>query len=192
MNKKITVLTSLLIAVAITSFSVCKTYAKFTEDFDATSSDANIAKWDVTLLNEKDTDSNKYTFDLLENATNASLTAGENTKLLAPGSKGSFTIKVQNSSDVNATVSVELSNLTGNVPLKFSTKDGDYGTLDELNTTLESNKEVINGGGATEDITIYWAWAWTEDDETDLASKDTYKTVTVDATVTVSQVNPTA
>lgn len=200
MNKKFTVLVGLLVAVVVTSYSVCGTYAKYTEEFNGTSSNASIAKWAVSLDGQQ-ANSNDFTFDLMDNSSNNSLSDGASTKLLAPGSTGSFKIKVINQGDVNANVAVtfSLDPSSAAIPLTFSNSEtGTYGDINSVNIPDTANNTVAgvttaNANGGEKEITVYWKWDFdanttnaTGKDDTTLG-KEAGKVI-VKANVTVSQV----
>lgn len=198
MNKKFTVLVGLLMAVAVTGYSVSGTYAKYTEDFNGTSSSAQVAKWDVKLSQGSTDLSNTFNFDLMETSSNSSLAESATTKLLAPGSKGHFTIKVANKSDVNAviTATFSLDASSAEVPLTFSSEEnGAYGAIDTVNITSENitGKTTTNANGGESEITIYWKWDFDANTTNAAGGKDDTAlgkeagTVIVKANVTVSQ-----
>lgn len=194
MNKKFTVLVGLLVAVVVTSYSVCGTYAKYTEDFEGTSSNAAIAKWDIKAINADDTvaTTNDFTFNLLETSTNASLKEGTDTKLLAPGSKGTLKIKLRNDSDVKAEYTVKFDKTGITVPLKFKVNGAsDYSELTDITTAVAMNDNE------TTEIVVDWEWPYeVGDDDVTKATNNAADTtigknpsaVSLKATVTVSQV----
>lgn len=185
MNKKFTVLVGLLVAVVVTSYSVCGTYAKYTEDFEGTSSEATIATWDVSVNDSAD---NTFEFNLFDAIKKNNSLKDPDAELLAPGSEGSFEIKIANNSDVK--VEATVSNFTieadgvDSLPFKFkATKDGDYADLSSLNI-----KKAINDEGI---IRIYYQWPYSVSEDQDEADTELGKTggnITITANVTVSQV----
>ncbi len=217
MKKKMTILAVLVAAVVITGYSVAGTYAKYTEEFSSETSTANVAKWAFTI-NDTDTKSNKeFKLDLFANATNTSLTTeaaqnnseGEQPKIIAPGSKGSATIKVQNNSEVKAKLAIDLSSDSGTatgIPLEYKVKVGEnYVSLDDakdLSTAdwsefLSSHGESLSLNNNSSDVTITIEWEWPEDDKNDgktdtpigenSAKAGDHTTVVVTANVTATQ-----
>ncbi len=217
MNKKFTVLIGLLMAVAITSYSVSGTYAKFTEDFNASSS-ADIAIWDIQFVDGEGNASKEFVFDLFKtvkddagtliNTTHSSTTTeGEGdaavtttteTNVIAPGTSGSFTIKIKNNSDVKAKVdNITLSDDSGDINIQYSLGDGNWASdLSELD--MSAYKTVMNTNGATVEIPVYWKWAYETGETADAIktndAKDTSvagTSIKVDATITVIQAKTT-
>ncbi len=199
MSKKFTVLVGLLMAVAVTGYSVSGTYAKYTEDFSAAQTSANVAKWEIKFLDDKDAETDTFSFDLFANATNGSLKSTVNgadqaVKTIAPGSTGSFTIKLRNNSDVNAEYTAEFTVGGANVPLQFKVSGVDADWTDDLSNITTA---VAMTEGSDAEITVEWQWPYEKgadateketNNEADTTLGKDHGTVTVDATVTVSQV----
>ncbi len=204
MNKKFTVLVGLLMAVAVTGYSVSGTYAKYTEDFAGATSTATVAKWDVTVgdLSSADNGADQtFTFDLFKNAkaSNKSLIDGVADNMIAPGSSGAFTIKIKNSSDVKVAVSVDFTeNNTAGVPLEYRVAGGTWSSsLTDVAATAITD-DALNADGEYE-VKVEWRWDYDANTTNTTGGKDdttigkdsaaaNRTTVTVDATVTVSQV----
>lgn len=213
MNKKFTVLVGLLMAVAVTGYSVSGTYAKYTEDFNASSS-ADIAIWDIQFLG-KDGYSEEFAFDLFETVTDdantlintehtSSTTEGEgddavttttSTKVIAPGTSGSFTIKIKNNSDVKAKVkSITLTDDSGTgVNIQYSL-DGTTWSSNLADLDMDSYLQVMNTQGAEVTIPVQWRWAYeTGSDDATIKSNDDLDTkaaggkITATASITVIQ-----
>lgn len=210
MNKKFTVLVGLLMAVAVTGYSVSGTYAKYTEDFNASSS-ADIAVWDIQFLDKENNASNDFAFDLFETVTDDaktlintenSTTEGEGDaavtttkKIIAPGTSGSFTIKIKNNSDVKAKVqSITLSDNSGTaVNIQYSL-NGTVWSDNLADLDMTAYKTVMNTKGATIEIPVQWRWAYETGSDADAIkandAKDTAaegKSITATATITVIQ-----
>lgn len=213
-NKKFTVLVGLLMAVAVTGYSVSGTYAKYTEDFSSVTNTATIAKWAVKV-NEQADSTQKFDFDLFgAGETGKDAITGNYTRALYPGLSGSATITVENSGDVAATVLPEFTVVDGfagttgattGVPLTYTVKIGstaiatdvtDLAAVDfTTNNTAIANDDTLltaNANGGQVVITIEWEWDSTGNDDADTAigkaaAADVNKTVVVTADVTVSQ-----
>ena len=183
-NKMMRIASVLLVAVLLSTCAISGTFAKFTSDFTGTAN-ARVAKWDVEVANSAET----FTFDLYstlmddnqtDNETNVDLDASK--KLIAPGTSGSFSIVVENNSEVNAKYSTQFVFKVGGVvtdladlPFEFTPAD-DEGNLD------------MNGG--TKTITVNWVWEFKETDAANTADMNLQgKTITVEAVVTVEQVD---
>lgn len=196
--KKMSIFALLLAAVLVTSYSVSGTYAKYTSTFEGTTDSARVAQW-AFAINE-DAVTNSFTFDLFNTVNDtdgnaeADVKVGTNETIIAPGTQGSFEIKLANNSEVNAkyTVDYTVTN-TANIPVEFSI-DGTTWTTDLADVVAtEINKD---GGQAT--INIQWRWAFegtnstnyttsqTDATDTTLGSKGT-DTISVKADITVTQ-----
>lgn len=198
-KNKVLLLGIITVFVAIFSLTlVSGTWAKYTSTVSGTDT-AKVAKWawkvhdaDLTL----GTTTGSFEFKLFDTVldtangnTDTDVKTGTGTPIIAPGTKGSFELEVTNASEVNGTLKVELEQRDATVPLKFSTNGTDYVSLAELNTSLES---TAFGFDATETITIYWMWAFEGaegTDATDTTLGIAGATVTVNATLTFTQVD---
>lgn len=198
-KNKVLLLGIITVFVAIFSLTlVSGTWAKYTSTVSGTDT-AKVAKW-AWKVNDADltlgTTTGSFEFKLFDTVldtaignTDTDVKPGTGTPIIAPGTKGSFELKVTNASEVNGTLKVELAQSGATVPLKFSTNGTDYVSLAELNTSLES---TAVGFDATETITIYWMWAFEGaegTDATDTTLGIAGETVTVNATLTFTQVD---
>lgn len=184
-----------IIAVALVS----GTYAKYTST--ATGSDtATVAKWSIIVgEGEKEVDiaSNKtVTFNLFNTLTNESNVAKTDGTLIAPGTTGSFDLKINNASQVTAeyAISFKVEDNNAGIPLEFKVGDGNWtkGSIPAVDTTkLEMNKDNT--------VTVSWRWVYEveSDDANVIADADTADTklgvstpsITVTATITATQVD---
>lgn len=191
--KKISMVALLLVTVIVTSYSVSGTYAKYTSTYTGTDS-ARVAKWAFSI-NDTEMTTNEFTFDLFntvkdtDNSTETDITDSTGT-IIAPGTQGSFDIKLANNSEVNAKYSIDYSvEKTASIPVEFSndgiTWESDINELDVADTNINMN-------GAEDTKTIYWRWTFERTDEdaadTALGSLGT-DTVTVKAIVTATQID---
>ena len=137
---------------------------------------------------------------------------------IAPGDSGSFTIKLENNSDVPATVAIDLYNArvgTGDVDSAYSAlnqaqnqirfyKDDAYTEEIAINEsaansdlTLADLKGTVNAVG-TYEVTVYWKWiSSTDTKEVDGATVNVDniiagKTIKLDFSATLKQVKPVA
>jgi len=229
MNKKITVLGGLLMAVVMTAYSVSGTYAKYTSTFTGSDS-ARVAKWAFKIGDITDTSAENagttFTFDLFKTindtkdgnketdvkdgqANLAEGATGEN--IIAPGTQGSFTVALQNLSEVTAKYSLELTETNaGNVPIEYSIDNGATWIIatevDGVRTiafTGITDETLIMNAGADTTKTIQWRWAFEGKDSENYTTGDNAQTdatdttlgiggtatVTVDAKVIVTQVD---
>lgn len=163
---KITIL--LLMLCLISTAMVSGTFAKYTSEYVGADT-ALIAKWDVTVsdgTNEFYVYPEEAELDLFKHAydTNILSTAGES-KIIAPGVGGEFTLKVENKGDVAAKMTFDVG-LGGNgmtAPIEYKLKDvegqtwGDLVALKAALNELEKMKNVAPGTGSAEQI-VEWRW----------------------------------
>ena len=206
-TKKIATLL-LLVIVAVGSYFVAGTYAKYTSEI-AGSDDASVAKWaweinGDTFESASDV-TNGYTFDLFDTIKEADLSADEtdvDTDLIAPGTGGSFDIEIINNSEVNATYAIAFTETnTSGIPIEYSTDGGSTWVSSVSSVNAAATNIAMNGGSDT--VTVQWRWAFTgaqssnytstQTDATDtdlgFAANTSAPNVEVTATVTVTQVD---
>lgn len=181
---------------------VAGTYAKYTSKVSGEST-ATVAKWSIKVNNnELAVGNSTVTFNLFETINDTGNTAQETdvkAGLIAPGTAGSFNLKVKNESEVTAKYSIDfvLTN-TSNIPIEFST-DGTTWT-----NSITAPAEKLLAVGAPEDtITVQWRWGFegtdsvnyktTQNDVTDTTLGTFAQTapakVTVTTTLTATQVD---
>lgn len=120
MNKKLTILGTLLMAVAVTGYSVSGTYARYTDSVYETS-EARVAKFNVSK--------GEHTFELFN------LKNGDNETLVAPGYSGYGLVEVNAETegyDVETTFELLTEDYTdtdNNVTKKSKTIGGEYDPL---------------------------------------------------------------
>ena len=196
-NVMMRVASALLVAVLMTTCAISGTFAKYTTTVSSSDS-ARVAKWEFTIDGAALEDN--FTFDLAETWTdyNGSAEVDVASKLLAPGTKGSFDIALKNLSEVNAKYTLTLTESIANLPAAVDEADFpvEY-SLDETVwskdiTTLTLN-EVAIAMNESKPITVYWRWAFLETDEanaidTALGVAGNVE-VTVTAKITVNQVD---
>ena len=198
--KKIVVL--LLVAfVAVGSYFVAGTYAKYTSDIAGTAT-GTVAKWAWTINTdtfESTSDvSNGFTFDLFGTIKEADTTTAETdvaSAKIAPGTGGQVAISINNRSEVNAEYSIAFTETnTSNVPIEYSLDGTNWtSTVSSLDTT--SSPTAINMNTTDNTTKVYWRWVFgdptnnTTDTALGFAANTTAPTVTLTATVTVSQVD---
>jgi len=162
---KITIL--LLMLCLISTAMLSGTFAKYTSEY-AGADTALIAKWDISVSDGETYLSPEETvdLDLFKHAydTNILSTAGES-KIIAPGVGGEFTLKVENKGDVAAemTFDFDVSGDASNAPIEYKLKDvegqtwGDLVALKAALNELEKMKNVAPGTGSAEQI-VEWRW----------------------------------
>ena len=182
-NKKVYILLLLLLTIGVTSLCLKDTYAKYTSSISKNSI-VSIAKWNF----KKDNNQN-ININLKENYDESTLISTRNqdgfeTKIIAPGTEGSFDIKLVNTSEVGAdfTVSIDkINKLPENI--KFY-KDENYQTelipgTSKITGSLKANdKEGLS-------IKIYWKWAY----ETGTNNNEVYSGDAIDTALENSDIN---
>lgn len=183
-NRMMRLASVLLVLCLLTTSVISGTFAKYTSSNTATAT-ATVAKWDVKLDDKAFTDS--ITFDFTEAWTDSDGSAETDvvSKKLAPGTKGSFDLKVTNSSEVNAQFKIDfdLTALAG-LPLEFTYKVGEE--------TYTDNSFVAIAMNETKTVTVTWEWPFYEDATQDTADTTlgiTAATFNITAAVTVEQVD---
>ncbi len=203
-NAKMTIVAVLVALVAVTTYSVGGTYAKYTDTFEGTSDTARVAKWAFELTNKEDSTTKlgkTFTFDLFQALKEADGTTAETdvktAGLVAPGTGGKVELDLFNDSEVNAQYKVEYTvTNAGGIPVEFLV-NGNWVTALPNNTDAAF---VAINSGATETVTIQWRWAFegkdsenytatqTDDSDTLLGTAGT-DTIKVEAKVIVEQVD---
>jgi len=175
--KKMSLLTALIAAVAVTAYSVSGTYAKYTSTFTGSDS-ARVAQWAFQFKEDGKEASNNFTFDLfntINDTTDGSAETDVMNKtadgktVIAPGTKGSFSIDIMNNSEVTANYDIAFADSTNasNIPVEFKVTTGavvsDWMSFDELKAyklSGETDKRVTldMNDGSTSKITVEWKW----------------------------------
>ena len=195
----------LLVVVLLTTSIISGTLAKYTSSVEA-SAIATVAKWDIKVNNSKISVSNpNITFDLFDTVKDSNGVGDESnvvSKKIAPGTSGSFAFKIENFSEVNAQYTVALTEENDlDVPLQYSIDGGNTwsDSIGELATTNITNQSIdITNSEST--VTVYWRWMFdgstngahisqSDESDTSLGTMDTAPTVTITATITVTQVD---
>ena len=194
----------LVAVLAVTMmFTMCfvgGTFAKYTSSGTGTDS-AKVAKWDIRVNGANITVSDTFTFDLFNTVNDTTDNNAETDMapnggtIIAPGTTGKFTIKLQNLSEVNAQYSTEYT-VTSNVssiPVQYSL-DG-YNWTTEISTMNRTNCTI--GLGTEGEVTVYWKWDFSTDNAADaydtllgtMAAGETVPVIYVSAKVTATQVD---
>ena len=178
------------------------TLAKYTSSSNG-SATATVAKWSVEVNSTDIAKNNTVTFDLFDtvkeedtNTTEENVSAGK----IAPGTGGSFELKIDNKSEVDAKYSIALTETnTSNVPIQYSTDKTTWAdSLDAINTA-QTDVDIAKETG-TKTVTVYWRWMFegtsngahsgqTDTADTGLGTADTRPTVQIAASFTATQVD---
>ena len=185
---------ALMMACLLTTCVISGTFAKFTSQASG-STTVKVATWD---FNFEDSQSTQKTF-AVDLAATTELDGGAdeqvdttNEGILAPGTKGSFSISLENKSQVSASYAVSFEYEDASkapTNLKFcATENGTYSTLADLNGAFaaveEENRTLAHTNG-TDTITVYWKWEFTNTDETSYAGNE----IVINATIDLTQVD---
>lgn len=147
------------IAMAVCLIMSCAVFgsvAKYTSSKSAESNPGVVAKWSFNV-NDKNIAKEDFTITPFDAITDENVVANK----LAPGTAGSFEIKLENTSDVTAAYEVNMTANEDGVPLKWClTEDGQY--VDDI-AELNYEGELAIGAAASS-VTVYWQWAFDGDD----------------------------
>jgi len=164
---------TLLFILTIASFAfICGTFARYSS-VTAGKSTITAAKWSILVNNVDITKSGNenFEFDLFD-------------ELIAPGSSGQYSFDIYNDSDVNAKYTIEfIETNVSNIPIQYSLDGIAWAdSMESLNKSSISNVSLIMQTNSSK--TLYWRWL--EDSENSFLESTS---ITVSATVTVTQVN---
>jgi len=187
-KKKCIAVLVLLLLVGLSGTYLAETYAKYISKIES-SGTATVAKWNFVTDNEQST----FTVNLAETYDESTLVAG----VIAPGTSGSFGFELKNTSDVAVEWEIaleDIANLPTNVKL-YSDEDMQNPLVpgtDTITGTLKANE--------TNSLkpTIYWAWEYETiaegsseaGDLADTTAGETGATLTINATITGTQMEP--
>lgn len=186
----------ILLISMIAMILVSGTYAKYTSSAKGTAT-ATVAKW---AFNVGDTDiatSETVTFDLFSTVKDEDGSVEEDVAagVVAPGTSGEFTLKLQNTSDVEAQYAIDYTvTNANNVPIQYSVNGGEWSP--DLADVVAGDATILDAGASADDITIQWRWVFNGVDADDtalgeLAREGSAPTVTVEANISANQyVNP--
>lgn len=179
----------LMLSCLLSTCVISGTFAKYTSTVSGTDT-ARIAKWSFELNDTSIT--NGFTFNLFNTINDTANDAKEEdvkADLIAPGTEGSFAIKLENLSEVDAVYSIDFTEtLTGaaDVPVNYSLDGTTWGSID----SLDKNQVDIAMETGAETITVYWQWAYEGDNAADTTlGLNGNVLVSVEAKVTVTQVD---
>lgn len=194
----------LLVAVLLSTCAIAGTYAKYVSTYTGDDT-ARVAVWAFEMDGEKIVQ-NKFDFNLFDTVTNVNgseetnVSEGTDETIIAPGTAGSFAIKLKNASEVTAKYKVTFTAENRNgIPIEYSLSNDQnatwYKDVSELNMDEYTQLDIDE---TADTITVYWRWTFANpqdgtDDETDdydttLGEGGTAE-VTVTATVNVEQID---
>ena len=193
-NKAMRLAAILLVCVLATTCVVGGTFAKYTSTATGSGS-ATVAKW-AFKANDTAIDltsAKTFTFNLFNTIKDSNGTDAEtdvSANKIAPGTSGSFALKLTNASEVTATYAIAFTGDLKSVPLQFSTDGSTWKTsLSDIDVAATN---IAIGADAT--VTVYWKWAFSTGDtgdaaDTALGTAASPAQPSVTATVTFTQVD---
>lgn len=211
-NRMMRLASILLVCVLLTTSVISGTYAKYisTASGDDT---ARVAKWSIEVNGTDIAVSNpEITFDLFNTVLDTvdgkkerNVLEGVSETIIAPGTKGSFELAIDNTSEVTAKYAIDFSVLSNskNIPIQYSINNTDW-SMDINNIDIAASDATqidMVDGKAT--VKVYWKWAFESDlvsaafqsDDKDTAlgiaaDDDTSApAITIQATITATQVD---
>lgn len=177
-----------LMCTLVTACFASSTFAKYTSQAEGKAT-ATVAKWDIEVtdvngiqkLGVDKVDNLAFNFaETWTNLVNAGTGDTVKTNLLAPGTQGSFDVKVTNKSDTAAQYTIKLAyDSTNEVTLPdtfvFSTDPTFEDPTKEITLTSDLQDVATGrleiGSSTAQDATqtIYWQWKFEKDDAADVA-----------------------
>ena len=199
-NKMMRIASVLLIAVLMTTCAISGTFAKYVTEVEAAAT-ATIAKWSITVQDQDVVvDNSTVEFELdatvteYDGSTEEDVAAG----LLAPGTAGSFSFTIANTSEVTAAYTITFeegfNTLPNGVteetfPVEYSVTGTDGWTTVLEDLEVSSDNLAMD---AEDTVVIYWRWAFLDTDEAnaiDTALGTAATEVTITASIIVEQVD---
>ncbi len=161
---------------------VASTMAKYTSTSSSNEATVEVAKWSVSVNDTAMTD--QFTLTLVPDKQNE-VSSGK----IAPGVNGSFTIEIDNASEVD--IGAVVTFVADNVPTNLTFSVGGTTLTAENGTYTAKTFTSIAKETGTDSVTVNWTWAYgtdKESDQDDIATGDYDMKVT--ATVVATQVDP--
>ena len=199
-NKMMRLASVLLVLTLLTTSVISGTFAKYTSTVTG-SATATVAKWSFEV---NDTEiaanpANTVIFNLFDTSTNFD-EAGNDvaTGKIAPGTKGSFNFKVENTSEVSAKYTITFTTTfpTGITSDRFKFYSDEAMTqeitLADGKYTAANAVEIEVGDSEADTVTVYWQWTFgddVDDSAIGIAAQNGTTVVTVTPTITVEQVD---
>lgn len=179
----------ILLITILALILVAGTYAKYTSSASGFDS-ARVAKWSFKVdgTDIAGTEEKEVAFNIFSTITNVDETEEKGVSvndgsIIAPGTRGSFKIALENASEVAAKYTVEYSvENTESIPLEYS-KDGT--TWNKDITSIKQDYTELAIGAKEDTATVYWRWAFTGNDESKDTTLGTEGTATVKVTAKI-------
>ena len=208
-NYTMRIAAGVMTAALLSTCAISSTFAKYTSESTGTAT-ARVAKWDI-LFGDETTMSETFTFDLYStlydttaNSAEADVKTGDDA-IIAPGTQGSFVVKITNNSEVTAKYTVSFAigytDDTANtetvksviIPLQFS-NDGSTNWTTDIATLNIADTAAVELGMTDSDksatCTDYWKWDYeNSNDANDTILGTAGAEIQITATVTATQVD---
>ena len=199
-NRMMRLASVLLVLTLLTTSVISGTFAKYTSTVTG-SATATVAKWSFEVNDTEiaTTTPATVTFNLFDTSTNFDEAGNDvvNGKI-APGTKGSFNFKVENTSEVSAKYTITFgatfpTGIDGNrfkfysdaaMTNEISVVDGKYAAANGV--------EIEVGDTEADTVTVYWQWTFgdnVDDSAIGIAARNGTTVVTVTPTIVVAQVD---
>ena len=198
----------LLLLVMLVLMLIVGTYAKYTTKVEGSDSSV-VAKWAWQIndsdVSKSDTEFAFNLFDTIKDTADGNNETDVKATKIAPGTKGSFEIKVENLSEVNAYYNLTLNETKGqdvsNAKIEYSIIGTDEATdwTTAINTFNLTNT-LLNMETGSKTLTVYWRWAYSpsvaqDDADTTVgfavagATSESDKSITVKAILNFTQID---
>ena len=198
----------LLLLVMLVLMLIVGTYAKYTTKVEGSDSSV-VAKWAWQIndsdVSKSDTEFAFNLFDTIKDTADGNNETDVKATKIAPGTKGSFEIKVENLSEVNAYYNLTLNETKGqdvsNAKIEYSIIGTDEATdwTTAINTFNLTNT-LLDMETGSNTLTVYWRWAYSPSETQDYAdtavgflaansASDANKTITIEAKLNFTQVD---
>lgn len=183
----------LVVLLLVTTCIISGTYAKYAST-DVVTVDTTVAKWSFSVEGVDISKTQTFTFDLFNTIhyldTNGETVHLTQRNMIAPGTKGSFVVDLNNTSDVEAMCEFSLQAVYSNlptgvtaIPLEFSFDGSTY-------SASPTYTETPITSGATKQVTVYWRWPASGYSDTDKLLQGTNANATVTLKAVASQTRP--
>lgn len=196
-GKKITIIIFLAI-IAVGTYTISGTYARYSKGFGGESKSASVAKFSVSATNLNTAQNAEINlFSTIKEEDTTSQEDHVAADKIAPGTGGQFTTKLTNNSEVDVTAEISISETNiNNIPIEYSFDKSDWFSASESNTNKGNftlNYKDKTGGTSEKDVFVYWRWKYNSTDndakDNELGSMETAPTVKTKVTVTFTQVD---
>ena len=212
-NYTMRIAAGVMTAALLSTCAISSTFAKYTSESTGTAT-ARVAKWDI-LFGDETTMSETFTFDLYSTLYDTMANSPETDvktdgdAIIAPGTQGSFAVKITNNSEVTAKYTVSFAigytddtantetvkNVT--IPLRFSTDGSTNWTTDITDLNIADTAAVELGmtdSDKSATYTVYWKWDYEDTTDNNRDKNDTIlgtagAEIQITATVTATQVD---